>query len=121
MGVDVSRIAFAQREYRVSPAQEDMTVLTRHPLAIELDYNTLFRTEAEANAFGVYVLGLRKLDRWTWACFVKRANYPSLEIGQTITISYPRFGFNAGKNFIIKRLKTDSNALFDELTLFGPE
>lgn len=121
MAVDVARIAFAQKEYRTAPAVEDTAVKTRHPLAVELDYNTLLRSDTDASAFGAIVLGLRKLDRWTWACYINKANYPGLEIGQTITLVYPRFGFDNGKNFIIKRLKTDSNALYDELTLFGPE
>lgn len=121
MATDVARVAFAQREYRTAPPVEDLTVLARHPLSVELTYNTLLRNETDATTFGTYVLGLRKLDRWTWACYVNKRNYPALEIGQTITVFYPRFGFTTGKNFIIKRLKTDSNAIFDELTLFGPE
>lgn len=121
MTVDVARIAFAQREFRTAPAVEDLTVQARHPLSTELEYSTLLRTEEDATTFGLYVLDLRKLDRWTWACYVNKANYRTLEVGQTIMIFYPRFGFNAGKNFIIKRLKTDSNAVFDELTLYGPE
>jgi hypothetical protein len=119
--LDIARIVFAQKEYRTTAPIEDPAILVKHPLALAVEYGTLLRTEAEATAFGTYVLGLRKLDRWTWACYVNKANYPTLEIGQTITVMYPRFGLDGGKNFIIKRLKRDSNALFDELTLFGPE
>ena len=121
MAIDVARIAFSQREYRTTAPIEDAAIKTKHPLAVELVYDTLFRSDADAVTFGTYVLGLRKLDRWTWACFINKANYPGLEIGQTITIFYPRFGFNLGKNFIIKHIKVDSNALYDELVLFGPE
>jgi hypothetical protein len=121
MTVDVTRIAFAQKEYRTTPPIEDLAVQTRHPLAIELEYNTLLQNITDANTFGATVLGLRKLDRWTWACFVAKANYAPFDIGSTITIKYPRFGFNSGANFIVKRVRTDSGALFDELTLFGPQ
>lgn len=121
MTIDVARIAFAQREYRVAPALEDLAIQTRHPLAVEMEYNTLLQNLTDANSFGTGVLGLRKLDRWTWACFVAKGNYPLFEVGFTITIKYPRFGFTAGKNFIVKRVRTDSNAMFDELTLYGPQ
>ncbi len=118
--IDVTRIAFAQREYRTTPNIVDTSVLTRHPLAVELDYNTLFRTEADATTFGNEILALRKLDRWTWACYVRKEAYV-FQIGQTITLTYPRFDLDLGKNFIVKRVKIDSNALYDELTLFGPQ
>jgi hypothetical protein len=121
MGADVARIAFAQREYRTTAAIEDPVILARHPLATEMEYNTLFSNEADAVTFGTAVLGLRKLDRWTWSCFVNKENYPNLEIGQTIRVMYPRFGFDAGANFIIKRIKTDANSQLDELNLFGPK
>jgi hypothetical protein len=121
MPLDVARFVFAQREYRTTAPIEDLAVFTKHPLATELEYNTLLREESDANAFGLYVLELRKLDRWTWACYVNKANYSGLEIGQTITVVYPRFGLSAGKNLIVKRIKRDSNALFDELTLIGPQ
>lgn len=119
--IDVDRITFAQKEFRTTAPQEDSAVLTRHPMATELTFTTLMQNNSDAVAFALEILGLRKLDRWNWACYVNKINYPGLEIGMTITITYPRFGLQAGKNFIIKRLKTDSNALFDELSLFGPQ
>ncbi len=88
---------------------------------MEMEFVTFLRSESDAVAFGTDFFNLRKLDRWSWACYVNKANYPGLEVGQTITVFYPRFGLSAGKNFIIKRIKTDSNAVFDELTLFGPQ
>jgi hypothetical protein len=119
--IDVARIAFAQQEYRITPAIEDLSIQTRHPLAVEAEIQTILQNSTDANSFGATVLALRKLDRWTWACFVAKRNYSPFEIGATITLKYPRFGFANGRNFIIKRVRTDSSALFDELTLFGPE
>jgi len=120
MTVDVARLTFAQREYR-STKVEDASVLTRHPLATELSYDTLIKNEADAITFGNAVLSLRKLDRWNWLAAVKTENYPNLVIGQTIIVGYPRFNLNSGKNFIVKRIATDSNSVFTQLTLFGPE
>lgn len=119
MPVDVARIAFAQREYR-SVTATDAAVQTKHPLATELTYNTFLANETDATAFGQNILDLRKVERMTWSCYVNRQNY-SLEVGDTITVTYPRFGLAAGKNFIVKRVKRDSNLLYDELTLYGPQ
>ncbi len=55
MPADVARIAFAQREYRTTELS-DAAVLTRHPLAMELEYQTLLRSSEDAVAFGNYVL-----------------------------------------------------------------
>lgn len=119
MPADIARIAFAQREYR-SATSTDAAVKTRHPLATELTYNTFLASESEASSFGTEILDLRKVERMTWSCYVNRQNY-SIEVGDTITLSYPRFGLINGKNFIVKRVKRDSNILYDELTLYGPE
>lgn len=120
MTVDVARIIFAQKEYRTTEVN-DSSVLTRHPLSSQLDFNTLIKNEADAITFGNVVLGLRNVDRWTWACFLNKFNYPSLELGQTITLVYPRFGMSGGKNFIIKKIKVSAESMFYELNLFGPQ
>jgi hypothetical protein len=120
-GADINRISFAMKEYRTTAPIEDTQVLARHPLAVELDYLTMFRDEADATAFGGQVLALRKFDRWSWACLITRGNYPTLEVGQTITLFYPRYGFNSGADFIIKKRRRDAGLLFDELVLFGPK
>ena len=120
-GADPARISFALKEYRTTPAIEDLQVFTRHPLATEAEFNTLFRNEADAITFGNQIMALRKFDRWSWACYVTRGNYPTLEVGQTVTLTYPRYGFNNGADFILKKIRRDAGALFDELVLFGPK
>ncbi len=115
----MARVAFAQREYR-TVLSEDLTVQQRHPLAVEMEYQTLFSAQADAKAFGDYVLELRKLDRDTWSCAVNKQNV-TVELGDTVTIVYPRFGLQAGGEFIVKGLRRDSSSLYDELVLFGPK
>ncbi len=119
MPVDVERVAFAMREYR-SIISEDLAVQAQHPLSVELEFNTFISTQAAAQTFADEVLSLRKLDRDTWTLLVNRQNY-QVELGDTITVFFPRFGLSGGKNFIVKRLKRDANLLYEELTLFGPE
>lgn len=119
IGVDIDRMKFALTEYR-SVVSEDMTVKTKYPLSSELEYNTLISSETDAQNFGLYVLGLRKLDRNSWQCLLAERDY-DFDVGDTITLFYPRFGFDAGKNFIVKRLKRSANSLFHELSLYGPQ
>lgn len=120
MTADVTRIAFAQREYRLSTV-EDLTIRTVHPLADEVEFSSLLTNDTDATTLGNQILNLRKTDRYTWACYVYRENYAGLEIGMTVKLYYPRFGFTAGKNFIVKRIRIDSGSLYHELTLFGPQ
>lgn len=119
MPTDINRVAFALREYR-TVTSEDLSIQTKHPLSAELEFNTFISSEADAQDFADDILELRKVDRDTWTLYVNRQNY-NVELGDTVTITYPRFGLQAGKNFIVKRLKRDSNVLYDEITLFGPE
>ena len=120
MAVDIPRLAFAQREYR-KVTSEDLAIQTKHPLAVELEFNSMISSQSDAQTFGDYVLELRKLDRYSWELVVNGDNYPALSIGQTITVEYPRFGLAAGRNFIVKRIKKDSAFPFVELSLFGPQ
>jgi len=120
MPVDIKVVAFAQQEFRAVTAK-DASVLTRHPLAVELTHTTFLKNEADATAFGTQVLDLRKLDRWTWVCQVVADNYATLELGDTITVVHPRFGLQAGKNFIVKGIKKDTGAVLTSLILFGPQ
>lgn len=117
--VDVDRVGFASREYRTL-TREDLNVQTKHPLSVELEFTSYVSSSTDAQTLGDQILNLRKVERDTWAVTVNRQNY-SVELGDTVRVVYPRFGLSGGKNFIVKRLKRDSNSLFDELTLFGPE
>lgn len=121
MPVDFARASFAVSEYRKTSARQDPTVKIRDPLATELEFNSLLESEADANALGDYILALRKVNgRNNWNLAVK-AGALDVEIGDTITVVYPRFGLQDGKNFIVKRIKKAQASLFDEFTLFGPQ
>lgn len=118
-GLDIAHVDFARREYR-SVMSEDVTVKTKFPLSSELEYNTLISSEADAQNFGDYILDLRKVNRTSWQCLVADKGY-DFDIGDTITLVYPRFGLSGGKNFIVKRLRRAANSQNLELTLFGPQ
>lgn len=124
MATDVERVKFSLREYRslsIPDDDGDATVRARHPLAIQLSYNTMISSQADAENFGAYMMNLRSGERTSWQTLISKINYPNLEIGDTITIFFSRFGLETGKNFIVKRLKRDSESLYYEVNLFGPE
>jgi hypothetical protein len=120
VALDFARAAFAVTEYRKTPIRVDNTVKTKDPLAVELEFTSLLNSESDAVAFGEYILDLRRVGRYDWTLQVAK-NSISSEIGDTITLTYDRFGLQAGKNFIVKGVKKSQAALFDEYTLFGPQ
>jgi hypothetical protein len=121
VSADIDRIVFASREYRkVSVADPD--VKTRHPQAIELTYNTLLKEEADAQAFGDYVLGLMSEDNFNWTLRLKRRGYDrAFTVGDTIRVVYPRFGLENGGDFIVKRIRVDTGQPFMDVSLYGPQ
>lgn len=121
MPVDFARAAFASTEYRKTSERQDLSVQTREPLATKLEFGTLLASESDAVAFADFILAMYKVPgRNDWTLNV-RAGAINPAIGDTITVKYPRFGFDEGKNFIVKRFLRSQASLFDEFTLFGPQ
>jgi hypothetical protein len=119
--VDFNRVSFAISEYRKTGKRQDLSVQTRDPLATELEFSTLLESQQAANAFGDEVLYLRKFHgRNDWVLNIKKGAI-NPEIGDTIVVTYPRFGLQSGKSFIVKRMKRSQAGLFDEFTLYGPK
>jgi hypothetical protein len=118
--IDIARVQFAQNEYRKTPELVDAALYANDPLSSELEFQTLLATEADALVFRGQIMSLRKLGRNDWKLSVKRDTY-LIAIGDTITLAYPRFGLNLGKNFIVKGRKVDRGSPFETLTLFGPQ
>ena len=120
MSADIDRIVFAAREYR-RVSREDATVKSRHPNSTELNYFTYLTEEADAEAFGDYVLELLKHDRFNWTLRIKRRGLDqTFTLGDTIRIFYPRFGLENGGDFIVKRIRLDTAQLFMDVSLYGP-
>lgn len=120
MPVDFARVSFSLTEFR-KVTQTDASVKTRDPLSTELEFNSLLDSEADATTFASQILDLRKVNgRNDWSLTIRKGAI-NPDIGDTITIVYPRFGLNAGRNFIVKRMKRSQSSLYDEFTLFGPQ
>ena len=116
-GASAGRRAFAAREFRHVTA-EDGSVLTKHPLAGDLEINTLLDGSADAGAEASRLLNLYKADRDLFRVRVKTQPF-ALELADTVRLTYPRFGLEAGKGFRVIGLVEDAASNEVELTLWG--
>jgi hypothetical protein len=116
-GATAGRRAFTARDFRHVSA-EDGSVLTKHPLAGDLEVKTLLDGSADASTEASRLLDLYKADRDLFRVRVKTQPF-ALELADTVQLSYPRFGLDAGKDFRVIGLVEDAAINEVELTLWG--
>ena len=116
-GATAGRRAFTARDFRHVTA-EDGSVLTKHPLAGDLEVKTLLDASAAASAEASRLLGLYKADRDLFRVRVKTQPF-ALELADTVRLTYPRFGLDAGKDCGVIGLVEDAAINEVELTLWG--
>lgn len=118
--VSLDRVQYARLEFRKTEPAQDAAIKTADPLATDQEVLSLLKNTTDANVFRDQLFELRKISRYDWSLAVPRG-VVTAKVGDTITVSYPRFGLNNGKNFIVKRIRRDTSQLFDQLTLYGPQ
>lgn len=100
--VSEARRTFLVQEWR-EVVDEDATVATAHPLAIEEQYDTLFDTSSAASTEAARLQTLYGEDREVFVVEVKTQPF-NLSLGDTIkltTNSTGRFNLSGGANFVI--------------------
>jgi len=112
-----SRREFTARELRQTTA-EDATVLDKHPLAEDLEVDTLLDPSADASAEASRLLDLYKVDRSVYRVKLKTQPF-ALELGDTVKLTYPRFGLASGKDLRVIGLTEDAGVNEVEVTLWG--
>lgn len=86
---------------------KDATTKTDYKLDGEPEQiDTYFLTETDASAEATRLLNLFKTPRFI-ITFDATARLLQLELGQAVTITYPRFGMDAGKNGMVVGLSPD--------------
>ncbi len=109
-----------RQEYRRIKS-EDTGVLTAHPLATEMNFDTLLIDAAAATTEADRRRDLYKVRRDRLACRV--ALDPelavSVDLGAIVTVQVPRFGYSAGKKFNVIGVRTDLRGGMLDLTLWG--
>lgn len=90
-------------------------IQTIHPLARELNVDTLIVGSAEAQAEANRLLALHKIDRVRLKVKVPRAQLPADLLGKPVTLQVPRYDYGAGKLLLVIGIEEDCAA--DTLTL----
>ncbi|MDH3636838.1 MAG: hypothetical protein OES09_00035 [Gammaproteobacteria bacterium] len=82
----------------------DATILTNYPDAIEEQWETYVTDTADAGAEGDNTLAWRKVPRQIFTIPVSQRTfsegYLDLDIGDIFTLTFPRFGCDAGKKMV---------------------
>lgn len=123
-GTEVSAAAtdarkdFVSQEYRRA-TWEDAAILDDHPLAQDVTIDTLLADESdaqdEADRQGALLGPLVRPYE-----VIVRSKQFRLRAGQTVTLSYPRFGLDAGKDAIIVTLGENTTTQQTRLMLSVP-
>lgn len=119
VGVSISRVNFASREFRSTDAATDSAVEAADLLSEKLTFASLLEQESDAEDLRDAILAMRALGRDTWTVEIPRSVQVG-EVGDTITINTPRFGITSG-NFLIKGKKVSFDTPYSIYTLYGPE
>jgi hypothetical protein len=100
--VPADRRALLASEYRDVTAT-DATVKTKHPLAGVLERQSQLLASADASAEAGRLLVLYGVERTIWQVVSRltSAQIAALSLGMTVQIKYPRFGLDAGRNFVL--------------------
>jgi hypothetical protein len=120
-GTDLARkqlLAVATRQ----ATSQDASVKTAHPLAVELTFDTLLTQQADAAAEAARRLALYKIrrDRLTFpVAFGSDASKGNVELGRSVKVTMNRFGYNAGKNFLVLGREDNFSKKTRTLTLWG--
>lgn len=126
-GAALASVSFAEREYRTVFAS-DSTIKDQWPLAQEVNIYTLLTEEADAQAEANRLFALFRVRRQGFSLTVKGevvrrhpqfdgVSYDSTDfhVGGRVYITLDRFGWNAGKTFLVigidRNVEADTYAL----------
>lgn len=101
----IASLPLLSEEYTVVK-QEDVAVVADYKQSAPAQEDTLLCVESDVQAEALRRLNLWKVPRRTFrfTCFSEMFD---IELGQTITLTHPRFGLAAGKPAIVVALATD--------------
>lgn len=126
-GVALSELAVWSQEYLTVTAS-DSAVKTQWPNAPELNVTTLLTDATEAQAEADRLLALFKVQRQMFTLTIPGAEAPTLttsaprelwQIGARVRITYPRYGLNSGKLFMVVGLQENSDDDTYDVTVWG--
>lgn len=98
---------------------EDSSVQTKHILAPEIEINTAFVSETDAQNEADRQLALRSTRRDRLTVTVLSDKFEDIQLGDTVVVQVPRFGYTSGKDFTVIGRQPDYRLGRVELTLWG--
>jgi len=99
-------------------AVEDPEVRTRHLLSVDAVAVTLLTETSSAATEAARLLSVFGADRVAFRVLLKTQPF-ALDLGQTITLRYPRHGLQAGRNLVVVGMVEDSASNEITLDLWG--
>lgn len=116
--VTAERRQFLANDQRVAVSQ-DANLLKRHRLATDPELTTsYFSNEADAQAEAERLMSIYGAEREMYSVVLKTQPFV-LDIGNIITLTYPRWTLTSGKQFVIIRISEDATDNKSEITVFG--
>lgn len=116
--VTAANASFFNLEYR-ERRSESSALLTRHPNAPELVYDTLLTSESDAATESARRQALYGVQRDRYAIRVKSDYALGLNLGDTVELAIDRYGLSAGRNFVIIGIAENAESNVTELDLWG--
>jgi hypothetical protein len=116
-GADPAIKDFMSEPVRFAVA-EDLSVQTPHPRALSVETETLLDDEGDAQALVDEQLALLKVKRDRYDVEVKGRQL-LIRPGDTITLTYPRWGLDAGRDYVVVGLGENTVRQTTELRLWG--
>lgn len=105
-----------QREYDTVSRRNGTTALRHSGAQNEVVIDTDLANEASATTLLTAVSDLWQTERMTYTITTNREGF-FLSVGSVIKVTYPRFGFETGKNALIIRKRNDFNEQKTELRI----
>jgi len=115
---DSARQLFVSKEYRTVSAS-DSSILTKHPQATEITLPTLLTSQADAQNEADRQLAMRKIRRDYIQASFQQGAITTPNLGDIVQITYPRYGYDAGKLFVVIGLEIDYSTRKITLGLWG--
>lgn len=117
-GLTDARRQFVEHEFRFALTQ-DPAIASAHATSTGAPTRkSLFRDEDDAQAETERLIGLYARGRALYRFAVKNALF-SVELGQTVRLTYPRWNLAQGKHFVVVAVHDDADAIETEILVFG--
>ena len=101
---------------------EDAAVKTAHPLAQEVEFNTLLAGAGYAQPEASRLLAMLKVPRFIYTVSVRAeevATLTAVDLGAVVSIQHARFGLSGGQLFTVVAIEPDYQTFTLTLSLWG--